>query len=260
MIRLLYTALLLTLGVMATTGCTSTSEPMSNAEEQRSVLLVLTNTGIMGDTDKPTGFFLSEAAHPWAVFDEAGYNVTLASPKGGEAPIDPRSLSNIDDKGQAFLDAFAADSSGRRVVPDTLSMSKLRSEEFDAVFFAGGHGTMWDFEEDPVVSDFASKIYTQGGVVAAVCHGPAALVNVRVHDTWLLDGKRATGFTNAEEEAVELTDEMPFLLQTRMTERGATFIAGENFQANVISDERLVTGQNPASATGTAEAVVELLE
>lgn len=260
MIRSLYTALLLTLGVLATTGCTSTNKPTRNAEAQRSLLLVLTNTGVMGDTDKPTGFFLSEAAHPWAVFDEAGYIVTLASPKGGEAPIDPRSLNNIDKEGQAFLDAFAAHSSGRRVVPDTLALSDLRSEDFDAVFFAGGHGTMWDFEQDPLVSEFASEIYTQGGVVAAVCHGPAAFVNVRMDDTWLLDGKRATGFTNAEEDAVELTDEMPFLLQSRMTDRGATFIAGENFQANVITDDRLVTGQNPASASGTAEAVVELLE
>jgi len=119
---------------------------------------------------------------------------------------------------------------------------------------------MWDFEAEPIVAQVASRLYEQGGVVAAVCHGPAALVNARQGNIWLLEGKRVTGFTNAEEDAVELTDEMPFLLETRMTERGAAFVAGENFKANVITDGRLVTGQNPASAKGTAEQVVIAIE
>ena len=242
------------------TGCAADRGMLAAHEEPTRVLLVLTNTAQMGEAGKPTGFFLSEAAHPWAVFVEAGYSVTLASPSGGDAPIDPRSLENIDDHSKAFLDAYATDRDGRRVVGNTRPLGSVEAKQYEAVFYAGGHGTMWDFEEEAVVAQFASRVYERGGVVSAVCHGPAALVNARAGDGWLLDGKRVTGFTNAEEDAVELTDEMPFLLETRMIERGAEFVGGENFKANVITDGRLVTGQNPASARGAAEAVVRLIE
>lgn len=258
------------LGVLAIvlTGCAADREMLAAHEEPTRVLLVLTNTAQMGEAGKPTGFFLSEAAHPWAVFVEAGYSVTLASPSGGDAPIDPRSLENIDDHSKAFLDAYATDRDGRRVVGNTRSLGSVDLGLYEAVFYAGGHGAMWDFEKEAIVTfrveaivaEVASRVYERGGVVAAVCHGPAALVNARSGDGWLLDGKRVTGFTNAEEEAVELTDEMPFLLETRMIERGAEFVGGENFKANVITDGTLVTGQNPASARGAAEAVVRLIE
>ena len=260
MINLLKYALLALSAAISLPGCASEPQAIASHHESPRVLLVLTNTATIGDSDKPTGFFLSEASHPWAVFTEAGYTVTLASPKGGSAPIDPRSLKDIDDHGRAFLDAYARDEGGRRVVPNTVAIGSVDAARYKAVFFAGGHGTMWDFEQDASVAQLAASMYEQGSVVAAVCHGPAALVNARVDGAWLLDGKRVTGFTNAEEEAVELTDEMPFLLETRMTERGASFDAGENFKANVVRDGRLVTGQNPASAKGAAEAVVGLID
>ncbi len=241
-------------------GCASQRVTQDDQPSKARVLLVLTNTDTLGETDKPTGFFLSEAAHPWAVFTQAGYAVTLTSPKGGDAPIDPRSLKTIDDHGQAFLSAYATEKDGRTLVENTRPLGEIELSKYDAVFYAGGHGTMWDFEAEPIVAQVASRLYEQGGVVAAVCHGPAALVNARQGGTWLLEGKRVTGFTNAEEDAVELTDEMPFLLETRMTDRGAAFVAGENFKTNVITDGRLVTGQNPASAKGTAEQVVIAIE
>lgn len=242
------------------TGCAADRGMLAAHEEPTRVLLVLTNTAQMGEAGKATGFFLSEAAHPWAVFVEAGYSVTLASPSGGDAPIDPRSLENIDDHSKAFLDAYATDRDGRRVVGNTRPLGSVDAKQYQAVFYAGGHGAMWDFEEEIIVAEVAMRVYAWGGVVAAVCHGPAALVNGFRGYGWWLDGKRVTGFTNAEEEAVELTDDMPFLLETRMVERGAEFVGGENFKANVIIDGTLVTGQNPASARGAAEAVVRLIE
>jgi len=220
------------------------------------VLLVLTNHGELGDTGEPTGFYLPEASHPWSVFTEAGYEVTLASPLGGSAPIDPRSMEDVDAESEAFLEAFATGG----VVERTASLSEVDFGAYRAVFFAGGHGTMWDFAESEAVKSVAESVYGDGGVVAAVCHGPAALVGVMTEDGPLLDGKRVTGFTNAEEGAVELTEAMPFLLETRMRDAGAEFVGAGNFEANVVVDGRLVTGQNPASAKGAAEAVVKAIE
>ncbi len=221
------------------------------------VLLVLTNQGTLGDRDEPTGLFLSEASHPWHVFDEAGFEVVLASPDGGPAPIDPRSLQLDDPENAAFVERFAED--GR--VTETVSLAQVDPGAFDAVFFAGGHGTMWDFPTVPAVRTVAEGVHRRGGVLAAVCHGPAALVPLRDADGRpLVAGRRVTGFTNAEEDAVELTEAMPFLLETRLRELGAEFDGAASFSENVVVDGRLVTGQNPASARGAAEAVVvELL-
>jgi len=241
--------------VAAVLGGCSTTGP-SGGDGEHSVILVLTNHGTIGDTGEPTGFYLPEAAHPWGVFEDAGWSVTLASPAGGPAPIDPRSLEDIDTESQAFLEAYAQ----RGTVPDTEALGDLDWRRYDAVFFAGGHGTMWDFPDHPAVQGAAARIYEQSGVVAAVCHGPAALVNARADGSWLLDGRRATGFTNSEERAVDLADEMPFLLETRMRERGAEFEGAHDFERKVVTDGRVVTGQNPASARAAAVAVVDLVE
>ncbi len=227
-----------------------------DAPTHRWVLVVLTNHGEMGDTGEPTGFYLSEAAHPWVTFRNAGYGVTLASPLGGPAPIDPRSLADPDEEGLAFLERFAEG----EVVNSTVPLSRIDPEDYAAIFFAGGHGTMWDFAESASVKRAAEGVYAHGGAVGAVCHGPAALLNLRASDgVYLLEGRGATGFTNAEEDAVELSDAMPFLLETRMRERGASFTSAGNFEPWVVVDGRLVTGQNPASARGAAEAVVEII-
>ncbi|MFI4882282.1 MAG: type 1 glutamine amidotransferase domain-containing protein [Phycisphaerales bacterium JB064] len=239
--------------ILLLTGCQGRT--LAPSGRWPTVLLVLTNHGELGDTGEPTGFYLSEAAHPWHVFDDAGWAVVLASPEGGEAPIDPRSLENVDEEGEAFLKKFARDG----VVPGTARLGVMNAKKFDAIFFAGGHGTMWDFPESPHVKSAAEGVYRAGGVVAAVCHGPAALVELRDRDgSPLVEGMRVTGFTNAEEAAVELTEAMPFLLETRLRELGAEFVGAGNFEENVVVDGRLVTGQNPASARGAAEAVVRV--
>jgi len=220
------------------------------------VVIVLTNHAELGDTGRPTGFYLSEAAHPWHVFTEAGYHVVLASPRGGRAPMDPKSIDLDDSVNAAFLETYP------RLDDDvvTRKVADLSHDFIDAVFIAGGHGTMFDLPEDTPLQALIAGVHGRGGVVAAVCHGPAALVNVRLDDgSYLVAGKRVAAFTNAEERAVELAEAMPFLLQTRLEERGAEVVEAANFEKNVVVDGRLVTGQNPASATGAAEAVVELL-
>jgi putative intracellular protease/amidase len=234
-------------------GCQSGK--LSPSGRWPTVLLVMTNHGELGDTGEPTGLYLSEAAHPWHVFNDAGWAVVLASPEGGMAPIDPRSLQNIDEQSQAFLNKYARDGA----VTNTARLSAMNARKFDAIFFAGGHGAMWDFPGSPHVRSAAQSVYRSGGVVAAVCHGPAALVRLTDRSgAPLVAARRVTGFTNAEEDAVELTQTMPFLLETRLRELGAEFVGAGNFLENVVVDGRLITGQNPASARATAQAVVRV--
>ncbi len=237
------------------------AQPQADAPEEpeaapAAVLIVLTNHAQLGDTGVPTGFFLSEAAHPWHVFEAAGMPVTLASPVGGLAPIDPKSMQGTDPINDAFVERFVTDA----CVPDTLALVDVDPAAFDVVFFAGGHGTMWDFPDHPQVNRVGDAVYAQGGVIAAVCHGPAALVGLTKPDgTPLVQGQPANGFTNEEEVAVELMDVVPFALETVLRDLGAEWSESANFQPHVAVGERLVTGQNPASATATAEAVVALL-
>lgn len=182
--------------------------------------------------------------------------MVLASPRGGPAPVDPRSTRELDAESRDFLSRFA--SSG--AVRDTLPLYRVNPDEYEAIFFAGGHGAMWDFPEDDAVQNVAEQIYANGGVIGAVCHGPAALVNMNAPDgSPLVKDRRVAAFTNEEEAAVELTDVMPFLLETRLREQGARFIPAANFTENVVTDGTLVTGQNPASARAAAEAVVRTL-
>ncbi len=214
------------------------------------VLIALTSHSELGDTGRKTGFYVSEAAEPWAVFTEAGYEVGLVSVAGGRPPVD--GLDESDPLQQKFL--------GTVDLENTPVAADLDATAYDAIFFAGGHGAMWDF---PVADDLlklAADIYERGGVVAAVCHGPSALVSLKLSDgSYLVDGKKVAGFTNAEEEAVGLTEVVPFLLADKLTERGAIHQAADNFTPQAVTDERLVTGQNPQSAQVTAEAVGKLL-
>jgi len=212
------------------------------------ILMVLSSHESLGDTGKSTGWYLSEAAHPWKVFAGADYEMTWVSPKGGLAPIDGKDLD--DETNVEFLQAFGENG------PETVTPSDVDAAEFDAIFYVGGHGTMWDFPDNTELSSLASSIYTGGGVVAAVCHGPAGLLNIEVDGEKLIDGKRVAGFTNAEEAGVELTDVVPFLLEDELKKAGADHQAGPDFEENVVVDERLVTGQNPPSANGVATAVV----
>ncbi|MEM6332898.1 MAG: type 1 glutamine amidotransferase domain-containing protein [Planctomycetota bacterium] len=236
-------------------GLLAVGASVAAADDAPRVVIVLTNESSMGEGGRATGFYLSEASHPWRAFTEAGYEVVFASPLGGLAPIDPTSLDRSDATNAAFLGEVA---DGDAVATEALG--ELDAGEIDGVFFAGGHGTMWDFPDDPAVKSQTAAVYEAGGVVAAVCHGPAALVNVRLSNgSYLVDGKMVATFTNAEEDAVGLTGTVPFLLQTLLEERGAEVVEAANFESNVVVDGRLVTGQNPASARGTADAVVALI-
>ncbi|MFG2769836.1 type 1 glutamine amidotransferase domain-containing protein [Streptomyces sp. NPDC048350] len=218
------------------------------------ILIALTSHDRLGDTGRSTGFYLPEAAHPWKVFTDAGYDVDLVSVRGGKPPVDGADTS--DPIQRAFLDdAKIAAQLGATPRPQDIDAA-----DYDAILYAGGHGTMWDFADAQVLAGLARDIYEADGVVAAVCHGPAGLVNIVLSDgTHLVDGKNVAAFTNGEEAAVGLTDVVPFLLQSVLEERGAKHIGAPNFEAHVVVDGRLVTGQNPASATGVAEAVVKTL-
>jgi putative intracellular protease/amidase len=214
------------------------------------VLIALTSHGALGDNGRPTGFYASEAAHPWEVFRGAGIDVDLVSVAGGQPPVDGR-----DDTDPAQAAFFAAVD-----LSNTPTAAQLDPAAYDAVFFAGGHGAMWDFPGATDLTGLAVTVYGRGGVVAAVCHGPAALVEMRLSDgTPLVSGRRLAAFTNAEETANGTADVVPFLLADALVAQGAEHVPGPDWAEQVVVDGRLVTGQNPASARGAAEQVVKLL-
>lgn len=221
---------------------------------KRTILFALTSHATKGATGQPTGAYLSEISHPRAVFAAAGYEVELASTRGGEVPLD--GVDRADPVNAAFLD----DAARLRELRESLPSTALDPSRYAAIFFAGGHGTMWDFPDAEGFAAAAATIYERGGVVGAVCHGPAGLVNVKLSTgAYLVAGKALTAFTNAEERAVNLHEVVPFALETRLVERGARFEGAPLWQEKVVVADRLVTGQNPASAAGVARAMVSLL-
>ncbi|TFH87170.1 type 1 glutamine amidotransferase domain-containing protein [Billgrantia azerbaijanica] len=220
----------------------------------RPVLMVLTSHGELGNTGRSTGFFLGELTHPLAVFEEAGLPVELASPQGGEPPVDGLDL---DDPVNA---RYWNDPAFRDALSTTQPLEALDASRYSALFFAGGHGTMWDFPDNPTLQRLTREAWEAGAVVGAVCHGPSALVNVRLtNGRYLVEGREVSAFTDAEERAVELDGVVPFLLASRLAERGAIHRAAENFAEQVTVSGRLVTGQNPASARGVGEAMLAQL-
>lgn len=226
-------------------------------QNSQKILIVLTNHNKLGNTGKKTGFYLDEVAHPYAVFTKAGFEVDFVSPTGEEAPIDPKSYNLNDPLNKKFIENKTV----MAQIKDTLSPKEIDSNKYSAIFFAGGHGVMWDLPNNEELSKITAAIYEKGGVVGAVCHGPAGLVNVKLSNgNYLVAGKEVAAFTNEEEEAVKLTEEMPFLLETKLIKRGAKHTEADNFQSHVVVSGNLVTGQNPASATKTAEEMVKILE
>ena len=219
------------------------------------VLLALTSQDRLGEGGGPTGYYLPEAAHPWRVLTGAGYQVDFVSVAGGLPPMIGH------DQNDAVQNDFLADTDMQKKLQSTPTPAEVSAGDYAAVLYVGGHGTMWDFPDNTGLSDLAREIYETGGVVAAVCHGPAGLVNVTLSNgEYLVDGKEFAGFTNEEEDAVGMTDVVPFLLQDKLEERGGKHVKTPNFEPCVVVSERLVTGQNPASAKGVAEAVLEVLE
>jgi putative intracellular protease/amidase len=226
---------------------------MSNLPQR--VLLALTSQDRLGEDGGPTGYYLPEAAHPWKVFTDAGYEVDFVSVAGGKPPMIGH------DQADVVQNDFLADATMQQKLQSTPTAADVKAGDFAAVLYVGGHGTMWDFPDETGLGDLAREIYETGGVVAAVCHGPAGLVNVKLSSgEYLVDGKEFAGFTNDEEDAVGMTEVVPFLLQDKLEERGGRHIKKPNFQPCVVVSERLVTGQNPASAKGVADAVLEILQ
>lgn len=219
------------------------------------ILFVLTSHKQLGDTGKETGFYLSEAAHPWKILSDAAYTIEFVSPQGGTAPVDGFDLD--DDVNSEFWNNEIV----QYKLQNTMTPSEVNIDDYIAIHFVGGHGTMWDFPDNKELANIAAGVYENGGFVSAVCHGPAGLVNIKLSDgSYLVDGKKVNSFTNEEERAQELEDVVPFLLEDKLKERGATFEKGDKWQEYAVIDDRLITGQNPSSATKVGKLLLRELE
>ncbi|MFN3931723.1 MAG: type 1 glutamine amidotransferase domain-containing protein [Brevundimonas sp.] len=221
--------------------------------------MVLTSHDALGDTGKKTGFWLEEFAAPYYVLKDAGADITLASPKGGQPPLDPKS-----DEPDAQTDAtgrFKDDAAAKAELASTRPLSEVSADDFDAVFYPGGHGPLWDLAEDPASIALIEAFARADKPVGAVCHAPAALRHVKGPDgEFLVKGRKVTGFTNGEEEGVGLTDVVPFLVEDMLIANGGRYSKGADWGVHVVTDGKLVTGQNPASSEGAAEALLALLK
>ncbi|MGE8148173.1 type 1 glutamine amidotransferase domain-containing protein [Pseudomonas frederiksbergensis] len=223
------------------------------------ILMVLTSHDQLGDTGKKTGFWLEEFAAPYYTFKDAGAQLTLASPKGGQPPLDPK--SDEPDAQTAATDRFHKDSAAQSALASTVVLSSVKAEDFDAVFYPGGHGPLWDLAEDKHSIALIEAIYKAGKPVATVCHAPGVLRHVKDADGKpLVKGKRVTGFSNSEEEAVQLTDVVPFLVEDELKAKGGIYSKGEDWASYVTTDGLLLSGQNPASSEATAEALLAKLK
>lgn len=218
------------------------------------VLFVLSSHSELGTTGRKTGYYVPETAHPYAVLTREGIDVDFVSPQGGQPPQD--GIDRSDPVQAAFLD----DPAITERLATTRRPQDVNPTDYEAVLFVGGHGAMWDFPDNAQLASIATEVYERGGVVSAVCHGPAGLVNIKLTDgSYLVAGKTVAAFSDDEERAVGLDAEVPFLLASKLVERGAQHTQADNFQAHVEVDGRLVTGQNPASASPLAEQVVKVL-
>ncbi|MFO1464099.1 MAG: type 1 glutamine amidotransferase domain-containing protein [bacterium] len=221
---------------------------------KKKILVVLTSVEKYPNLNRATGLWLGEAVHFVKKVEAAGYQVDYVSPKGGYTPIDPHSLAMADTtdwewyQSKRFMNKLGA----------TLKPEEVRPEDYVAIYFAGGHGVIWDFPENPALQTLSRKIYEQGGYVSSVCHGAAGLLNIRLSDgSLLVKGKRVTGFSNEEEKLAELDSYVPFLTETELLARGAIYQkADKPWEPFAIADTRLVTGQNPASGGAVAELLL----
>ncbi|MFO0093710.1 MAG: type 1 glutamine amidotransferase domain-containing protein [Gemmatimonadaceae bacterium] len=223
-----------------------------------SVLMIMTNNHRLGNTNVPSGAWAEEIAAPLEVFDRAGISVTLASPQGGPVPLDPMSL--LDAYRSPVVDAFLASPQRRIALDHTVRVAELDATSFDALFIVGGFGVRWDLVGDATVLAQVASAATAGLPIAAVCHGPAVLANVRVGPESLMRGRRATGFSNAEEDAVSNGAVYPVTVENALRSAGAEYTAaGGIFGPSVVVDGKILTGQNPASSAALAAALVEVL-
>lgn len=221
------------------------------------ILMVLTSHDQLGNTGRKTGFWLEEGAAPYFVFRDAGVKLTLASPKGGQPPIDPK--SDLPENQTHAMARFKKDPQAQKDFANTVKLADVNAKDYDTVFYPGGHGPMWDLAEDQVSIALLESFYNSGKPIALVCHSPGVLRHVTYEGAPLVKGKHVTGFTNGEEEEVKLTHVVPFLVEDELLRLGAIFEKKANWQPFSITDGRLVTGQNPASSTSTAQALLKLI-
>lgn len=223
------------------------------------ILMVLTSHDQLGDTGKKTGFWMEEFAAPYYVFHDAGAEIVLASPKGGQPPLDPKS-----DEPDAQTEAtrrFSADARANEALAHTHPLAGLAGERFDAVFYPGGHGPLWDLAEDRDSIALVESTVAAGTPLGAVCHAPAIFRHTRRDDgAPLVQGRHVTGFSNGEEAAVELVGIVPFLVEDMLKANGGHYSSAADFQPHVVTDGTVVTGQNPASSAGAAQALLALLQ
>ncbi|WP_394213734.1 type 1 glutamine amidotransferase domain-containing protein [Psychrobacter piscatorii] len=222
------------------------------------ILMVLTSHDRLGDTGKKTGFWLEEFAAPYYAFLDAGANVTLASPAGGQPPLDPS--SDTEDTQTKDTKRFKDDKDAQEHLANTKKLADMKVEDFDSVFYPGGHGPLWDLAVDKNSIELIENFVKQDKPVAFVCHAPAALKNVKVDGEYLVKGKTVTGFTNSEEEAAGLTDVVPFLVEDALKANGGNYEKAADWEEFVVEDGLLITGQNPASSEEAAKRLISKLK
>lgn len=225
----------------------------------KKVLIVLPSHDQLGDTGQKTGYWLEEFASPYYEFIDNGYDVTIASPKGGKPPIDPKSLQ--EENQTEFTRRLQNDKEANNKLNNTFVLSQISSDNYDTLFLPGGHGPMWDLSKDNDMKELVEDFYNDKKVITAVCHGPAGLLKAMDKDgNSILKDKKVTGFANSEEQSVKLDQVVPFLLENKLKELGGNFEKGKDFKPFIISDGKLITGQNPASAVVAAQKVIEILK
>lgn len=221
----------------------------------KKVLFVLTSHEQLGNTGKTTGYHLQELSHPWKVLTDAGYEIDFVSPKGGECPVDFFDLDEETNK------EFWDNTIYKQKRENTLTPSEVNTADYLAVYYVGGHGTVWDLPDNKDLQEITRAVYENNGVVGAVCHGPSGLVNIKLSNgKYLVDGKKVNSFTNEEEIDMNLENEVPFLIESKLIERGGHWEGSGLWQPHVTVDQRLVTGQNPFSAKGVGEAILAELQ
>jgi putative intracellular protease/amidase len=223
------------------------------------ILMVLTSHDQLGDSGNKTGFWLEEFATPYYVFRDAGAQITLASPAGGQPPVDPN--SDAEDAQTDSTRRFRADAEAKAALADTRPLAQIDASEYDAVFYPGGHGPLWDLAEDKTSISLIERFWTAGKPVGTVCHAPGVLRHVRDSDGQpLVKGRDVTGFSNSEEAAVGLTEVVPFLVEDELERLGGQYTRTDDWGSHVAVAGRLVTGQNPASSAATAQALLKQLD
>ncbi len=231
----------------------------SKKEKTMKVLFVLTSHDKLGDTGEKTGFWVEEFASPYYTLLDKGVDITVASPKGGKAPIDPN--SDTEDNQTEDTKRFHNDEDAQKVINNTVKLDEVKAENFDAVFYPGGHGPLWDLANDKTSISLIETFNRQEKPIAFVCHAPAALKDVKGKDGEpLVKGKKVTGFTNTEEEAVQLTEVVPFLVEDMLKKNGGNYSKADDWAEYALVDGNLITGQNPASSGLVAEKLYEKLK